>query len=134
MAEMDNFMTQVANNVPMVGSFVLACIQHKINISLIPIWGRSLWPDFKLMRGENFPSQEKPLIFSSHSQLILDSWLIKGMNMAAILARLWLYVVQAADDICNLWPPDSTGTMNEVNCINLDDINGIERSARFQSF
>ena len=37
MGKMDNFMTQVANNVPMVGSFVLACIQHKINISLIPI-------------------------------------------------------------------------------------------------
>ena len=29
MGKMDNFMTQVANNVPMVGSFVLACIQHK---------------------------------------------------------------------------------------------------------
>ena len=88
MGKMDNFMTQVANNVPMVGSFVLACIQHKINISLIPIWGRWLWPDFKLMRGMNFSSQEKPLIFPSHSQLILDSLLIKCMNLW-IWPRFW---------------------------------------------
>ena len=95
MGKMVNFMTQLANNVPMVGSFVLVCIQHKINSSRLMsyVWSLSedagSWPGVKLKRAVNFSLAKKPPIFPSHSHSANFGFLNPDWLKAWIWPRFW---------------------------------------------